>query len=979
MPTHIDDIIRRMGYAESSCFKYSRDGFGDATLSAHHKKVLAELTPYAVYFIDNAPFVLFYEESTNLEIQKVINKKIWNAQIPLTIICGRGIVTVYNSYTIDREKSSFEAVATVLYDQIDDNSPFSYWEITNQSFWANHASQFDGEKLNDHLLRNLTDITKKIHEEYQVDFATKLILRLIFVRYLIDRGVDLDYKGFTSDVTSSRESLLKLFAEKAELYKLFSHLKNKFNGNLFELGNEIDDSCLTADVLQVLSDFFAANIDTQTGQISFFSLYDFNIIPVELISNIYEILLGEESRNKDNAFYTPHYLVDYILDGSVSRFVRDNSICKVLDPSCGSGVFLVESYRRMVEKKLNGDMYTEDDELLQNILSDNIYGVDLNEDAIDVAIFSLYLAVLDYKNPRTLKKFKLPNLKDNNLFVADFFDEAALRSLEKIPFDFIIGNPPWGSKTGLHVNYCNRNGYAHLLQNNDTCRSFVLRSKDFCIANMQCQCCFVLHSKMLYMQRKPSKRFRAYLLENTRISRIIELSSVRKLVFKNADAPAIVLMYSYAEEPPKKQPLDNKFEFISMKPNLFFKLFDIIVVEKNDIKCVRQRLLAENDWMWKTLVYGLSGDLDALARLKSDYSTLGENIASQSPPIIEGAGVQYNENAWIDARHLLGRPLLKSRGAIRPFVLHENFEAFAKEKIRRVSIEALFHAPYCLVMKGMNTRDYTMRAVYSEKDFVFRDTVWALKGTSDQRDVLLNITGLLNSRAYAYFSLMLGSSVGIEREQRLQDEILGFPYVYRDDIASQVKVIQDMLKHEDFSVTQDASDEIEKLNEIIFNAYNLADNSFVDYSLNIQIPQLTDTINCEAFRAVNNQQLSDYAALFYNTLSSIYGLSSKFVTANIYPHVAKYYSAIEIVLHNEKPSYEIRVAEDSNTAQIALTQFSAHRVNDMFFELKDVIYFEENSFYIIKPNYYKNWHPAIAKLDLADVVDQILSRNGGNA
>lgn len=58
-----------------------------------------------------------------------------------------------------------------------------------------------------------------------------------------------------------------------------------------------------------------------------------------------------------------------------------------LDPSCGSGIFLVESYRRMVEKQINGNLFTEDDNLLQDILSNNIYGVDLNPDAIDVAIF----------------------------------------------------------------------------------------------------------------------------------------------------------------------------------------------------------------------------------------------------------------------------------------------------------------------------------------------------------------------------------------------------------------------------------------------------------------------------------------------------------------------------------------------------------------------------------------------------------------
>ena len=150
----------------------------------------------------------------------------------------------------------------------------------------------------------------------------------------------------------------------------------------------------------------------------FFDMYDF-IIPVELISNIYEILLGSEKRNRYNAFYTPQYLVNYILDASVSPFVRDYGSCKVLDPACGSGIFLVESYRRMVEKELRGDQFTEDNELLQRLLVENIFGIDLNEEAIDVTIFH-YILLCWIIKPKTLKKFNLPNLKGSNLLVYDF-------------------------------------------------------------------------------------------------------------------------------------------------------------------------------------------------------------------------------------------------------------------------------------------------------------------------------------------------------------------------------------------------------------------------------------------------------------------------------------------------------------------------------------------------------------------------------
>jgi hypothetical protein len=165
---------------------------------------------------------------------------------------------------------------------------------------------------------------------------------------------------------------------------------------------------------------------------------------------------------------------------------------------------------------------------------------------------------------------------------------------------------------------------------------------------------------------------------------------------------------------------------------------------------------------------------------------------------------------------------------------------------------------------------------------------------------------------------------------------------------------------------------------MILEAFNLADNAFVDYALNVQIPLLAGAKDCKAFRVADNQDLRNYANTFIEALSAVFGVSGKFVSVNIYPAVSKYYSAIEVVIHDSKPISETQIIDAPTSLQVALTRFSPHKINDMFFELKDVIHFEDNSFYIIKPNYYKNWHPAIAQLDLAEVIDQILSRTGEN-
>lgn len=971
MSAHIDRIIEKMGYAESSCLKYSRDGFVSMNISAQYKKVLSELSPYAIYFVDNAPFVLFYEENKDDEEQRRINRKIWNAQVPLTIICGAGDVRIYSSWSIDTEKSTFTEVKHLLTNEVDESSPFSYWEITNQNFWIEYSKQFSENKLNDDLLRNLLYITKKLREEHNVEFATKLTLRLIFIRYLIDRGVDLRYKGFSSDIVASRENFLDLLSDKSEIYSLFAHLKSKFNGNLFELGNEHNEPCLTNDVFLVLSEFFSANVDMKTDQLSLFNLYDFNIIPVELISNIYEILLGKEGRDKDNAFYTPQYLVGYILSDTISPFIRDNGACKVLDPSCGSGIFLVESYRRMVEKELGGELFTDSNELLQKILSENIYGIDLNEDAIDVAIFSLYLAVLDYKNPKTLERFELPNLKGENLIVADFFDEGALETLEKIPFNFIVGNPPWGSQKGLLVEYCKERGYSHLLQNYDTCRAFILRSKDFSSTNTQC--CFVLHSKMLYMQKGPSKKFREFLLKNTKITRIIELSSVRKLVFKTADAPAVVLAYSFSED----ETLENRFEYISMKPNLFFRLFKIIVVEKTDIKSVSQKLLLNNDWAWKTLVYGFSGDIDTISRLLKSFSTIEEALELNS--LEKGVGIKSNDGSD-DAAHLMGRELLNEKAIGHFSVDTEKKTIFNKRLIDRARTKNhnIFFGPYALLRRGFDLSNYTLRAAYCETDFIFKFSVYAIKGNAGQKNLLLNLTGLLNSTLYSYLNLMTSSFLGVEREIALFKEVLELPFVYSEEIASQVEKIHEMSKREAFAVAPNNDSEIKKLNEMILDAFGLADNQFVDYAMNVQIPNLAHSKKCKAFNSVSQQQLCTYTKPFLDALSGVFGVSGKFVSANIYPAITKYYSAVEIVLHDKKPNTDVQIIGEASVTKAMLTQFSAYKINDMFFAMKDVIHFDEDSFYIIKTSHYKNWHPAIAEIDLADVVNQILSKNGGD-
>lgn len=974
----IDKIIIQLGYKSSGNFFMSNQ-FQNAPLSPQSKRILKEINPYAAYIIDNAPFVLFFDKIVNNDISfKKVSKQVWNAQIPVTIFCDESTVKIFNGLSLDVSNYMLKQIESYSTKDCNEISDFSYWQISNPIFWSKYNQIYLGTKLNQSLLDNISFVTNELKNTYHIKFATKLVLRLIFIRYLIDRGVDLDYGNFSTDIAQSQKEFLKLLNSKNDIYELFAHLKEKFNGNLFELEDEIDCTELTTEVFVLLFDFFSGKEVLNTKQLSLFALYDFNIIPVELISNIYEILLGKKTRSKDNAFYTPNYLVEYILDRTVTKTLKEKSSFTILDPSCGSGVFLVDSYRRIIQENLGEKLYCDDDAVLKRLLINHIYGIDINEEAIDVTIFSLYLTILDYKDPKTLSGFILPNLKGKNLFVSDFFDEEKLKSLaeKNIAFDYIIGNPPWGNvRTGLHMSYCKSKGFADRQQNNEISRSFVFRAKDFCTDNTTC--CFILHSKLLYNQKNPAVKFRKFILKETEICDIVELSSVRKLVFENADAPASIVVFKYNNQ----NNLNHNFTYTSVKPNIFFRLFHVICVEKNDIKSIPQVLLFTYDWAWKTIVYGSSYDLETIIKLKSKYPTIEKILDEQTPSIVKGAGVEYQDGDKNDATHLLGRKLLDSQNGVGHFIVNSSYTSvFSKPQIHRPRDKRLFEPPYVLIPKGIDCTNYKLKAAYSEESFVSKTAMYIIKGTKVQKNFFLNLVGLLNSSLYAYLNLMLGTSIGIEREQRFMDEILSYPYLFSQKFVDKVDHIQTMLNNQKQYVLcgYDIDSDEKQLDEMILKEFGLEHNNFIDYAINIQIPELTNSNKSQAYRTVSVDDLKKYSECFVKQFSLIYDPSNQYVSVTLYPNIGNYYVVFELHINDRKPDTEILISNETDEEKKLLAQFSVYEHNDKFYQIRDVIHFSTNSLFIIKPNFYKNWHPAIAEIDLADVIDQIMATPGGD-
>src|SRR5262249_27964173 len=144
--------------------------------------------------------------------------------------------------------------------------------------------------------------------------------------------------------------------------------------------------------------------------------YDFSHIPIETLSVIYEQFLHAEGRGRhEGAYYTPIPVVNLILEELDDHLPLREGM-RVFDASCGSGAFLVQCYRRLVEQerslKPNGKLKPPE---LREILVKHIYGLEQNEDACQVAELSLILTLLDYVNPPDLTNsngFKIPILNN---------------------------------------------------------------------------------------------------------------------------------------------------------------------------------------------------------------------------------------------------------------------------------------------------------------------------------------------------------------------------------------------------------------------------------------------------------------------------------------------------------------------------------------------------------------------------------------
>jgi N-6 DNA Methylase len=296
------------------------------------------------------------------------------------------------------------------------------------------------------LLKNLKYIRHELLKDGLPEkYCHDLLARVIFTQFLFHRKDSDGRPFFDKPLLEGRcegklrrvhDDLPSILADKGETYALFRWLDEKFNGDLFP-GKENqteaerkqawkeEENAVTDTRLGLLADLVSGKLYAKDKQLALWPQYSFDTIPLEFISSVYEEFLNE-NKFRDKAYYTPAHLVDFVLD-AVLPWTGDEWNLKILDASCGSGIFLVKAFQRLIHRWRS--THPDQEPLvpdLKLILANNFIGVDKNEEAVRVACFSLYLAMADAIQPRHYwKQVVFPRLRGTRLIANDFFDEAS--------------------------------------------------------------------------------------------------------------------------------------------------------------------------------------------------------------------------------------------------------------------------------------------------------------------------------------------------------------------------------------------------------------------------------------------------------------------------------------------------------------------------------------------------------------------------
>jgi len=1007
---------------------FSAEGIADiasdnltSSVQQHHVNQARELELGVdkIYFSGDFPSI-YFKSVDNFGTKALnqildIHKKIWNqGKVAFLLVESPVEIRIYNCYEKpikaeqeDRkieELELFKASKQAEKDLETLLDVFGMVSIETGEFWKNNKYS---QKLNHQrrveqaLMANLKETRLKLKNKGLDGSIGKtiihdLLLRSLFILYLEDRKAT--NADFYNEFKPGAKSYFEVLEDVEGTYRLFFKLENSFNGNLSPVSSE-ERQIVNTDHLQLIKECFWSRLKTN-GQFQLFDwrVFDFEVIPIELISAIYEDFLAEkegtENQDKTGAFYTPRPLVEFILNKVLPHSSAQDSRynIKILDPTCGSGIFLVESLNRLLDRwEYSNKGKKLDFETTKSIVLENVFGIDKQREAVKVAAFSIYLAMLDRLDPKTLwknKKFPYliydPEEKDSgkqgkNLFIQSSIDPGAF---DDIKFDLLVGNPPF-SRGNLDKDlsaYLSKRDFPQ-----EAVIAFLTRALELCPNG---RIALVFAAKILFNKERPYQNFRHFLFNDTYVEEVYNFAALRKLpkseggnFFESAQSPTGVFFYSKS---PQSAPSD-RILYCSPKSTAKHRLIDGIVIDSPDVKYLPRLECKKPDTnIWKIGMWGTERDFKFIQKQSDDRISLNEEIQGWEQHSGVGfrpahAGKYEHQNKFNDV--IKNYKHIPVKNVERYYSLEENTHDFNETEFRWLGAINAYKAPHLLIKEGQSNKKFC--ASFIDYDCSFTDSIYGLHSPDTSK--LKVLLGFLNSALTSYLLFLSPSSWGVERERVKPNEILDLPnlcfQLAQEDQSKIIKLVDKIIeiKKKRLNDGVDVLKLEKQIDEVLFQAlgYTAEEKILIEDMLNLTLDAFQEKQKSIAYTPVTPDEEKPYATQLCKTLNNFLSLGSKttcwatiFETSRRLPlkvisiHFNQVQAPAAVINAKEAFIHETLKSIESYTYQ----QYS----ESLYFR-KFLRYYTADHIYIIKPNQKRFWSQSQALNDADEIIAEILA------
>jgi type I restriction-modification system DNA methylase subunit len=684
------------------------------------------------------------------------------------------------------------------------------------------------ELLTKDIVKN--NAAKKLSVPDLDESVQRIIDRLIFIRVCEDRRLE---QPFLQPLIRENTNK-KIYKKLSELFRDFDEI---YDSKLFS--NHLCEDLVISD--EVLDKIVKGLFTSQDNLIN----YDFGVIDADVIGSIYEQYLGhilkktekrakiksgKASRKEHGIYYTPTYVVDYIVKSVIEECVKtkgfDPDNIRVLDPACGSGSFLIKAFDYLLALSSVGMLeqtkldisgisatYTKKLEILQK----NIFGVDLDAKAVEIAQLNLLLKAAE-------KKQRLPmlqgNIKVGNSLIDDsevagdlaFRWGAEFQDISRNGgFDVIIGNPPYVRPHKIPIFE-----KEFLWQHTETFR-----------AKSDLYNCFIEKGIRLLKQGglisfivphtwvslESFSLIRKFILDNCKVVKLVQLP---KKVFEDATVETCIFMFQKEANQRRRRTNEILVEQLDEQRKV------------TEIKKIKQRKL-ETNYLYNFELYSddsSAGIIDRLNRL---------------PKLTEFVDFSYGLKTGDDEKFISksiqdenSKPLVRSSGISRyrinysgEYVWYVPEIMIKNKKTARPGRPRRFEQPKIVVGRmGKN-----LFATYDENSYYIKDGM--LLTAKNEAKQLLYLVGLINSKLLNFYYRNYFVTIDV-----LKNAILQLPIKiaseHQDNLTQLVREmlslntrlneIGDKRTDEAVKIEEAARRKDEEIDELVYDIYSIADS-----------------------------------------------------------------------------------------------------------------------------------------------------------